>query len=110
MNSEHKIALKQDPNLSQKSLSHFLIQKNYKRVPNWFSFFLRNQWGFSKDQVNGVYVKLLLNLFPLWYLGFQFTQDQQLQLNFYTKGISLLDFFGIRRRWEEEVKNLQNLL
>ena len=110
MNSEHTIAISKDPNLSQKSLSHFLMQKNYKKVPNWFSFFLRNQWGFSKDQVNGVYVKLLLNIFPLWYLGFQFKQDQQLQLNFYTKGLSLLDFFGIRRKWEEEVKSIQSLL
>lgn len=110
MNSEHKITLKQDYNLSQKSLSHFLNQRNYKKVPSWFSFILKWQWGFSKDLVSGIYVKLLFNLLPVWYLGFQFTQDRQLQLNFYAKGLSLLDFFGIQKKWEEEVKSLQSLL
>lgn len=110
MNLENKIILKQDSSQSQKSLIHFLNQKGYKKVPNWFSFFLRNHWGFSKSEINGVHVKLLLNIFPLWYFGYQFSKDKELQLNFYTKGLSFLDFFGVKKKWAEEIKSLQSIL
>jgi hypothetical protein len=107
--------LRESKEQAQKKLQNQLQIFGYKRVPRWLSFILRITLGLSKEPISDVHIKLILFIFPVWYLGYSISNSSQqdhfeVKILYYTKGLKQLDFFGIEKKWLTELALLERSL
>lgn len=82
-----------------------MADRHYSK--SFFGFILK--WQISEresyEQID-LYSRCILGFIPIWYLGVGYRYGQantvEVGLHYYTKGLKVLDIFGIAEKWNNE--------